>query len=69
MDSLARSHRRRKVLTYGAYGASLGALTGPAAPIAAPVLGLVFGAVGYYAGSTAARGTIWGGKALIDWAF
>jgi hypothetical protein len=53
-------------IVLGEVGAALGAATGPLAPIAVPVLGLVGGAAGYFLGKSVTEGIINSGKAMID---
>jgi hypothetical protein len=53
-------------IVLGEAGATLGLATGPLAPIASPLLGLAFGAIGYFGGKALTQGIIDSGKSLID---
>jgi len=50
----------------GEAGAAIGALTGPAAPILIPLLGLAGGALRYFGGKTAVQGVLSFGRSVID---
>lgn len=53
-------------IALGEAGAALGAFTGPAAPIAVPLLGWIGGAIGYLGGKTIVQDAISSGKASLD---
>lgn len=56
-------------IALGEAGAALGALTGPAAPIAMPLLGLIGGGLGYFGGKKIVQGVLSLGRAAVDSAF